>query len=78
MTTSRSTQKITDKVIQKNELLEHVDIKDYFGQHLKFHTISFDYMKNLDSNSTKIIKLPTTQHGLISAIIHAYILHQYL
>ncbi|CAG8751976.1 14778_t:CDS:2 [Cetraspora pellucida] len=78
MIASRSTQKITDKVIPKNELLEHVDIKDYYGQNLKFHTISFDYMKNLDPNLTKIIKLPATQHGLISAIIHAYTFHQHL
>ncbi|KAF0431405.1 hypothetical protein F8M41_005413 [Gigaspora margarita] len=75
---SRSTQKITDKVIPKNELLEHIDIKDYYGPNLKFHTKSFDYMKNLDSNLTKIIKLPATHHGLISAIIHAYTLHQHL
>ncbi|KAF0475810.1 hypothetical protein F8M41_024512 [Gigaspora margarita] len=81
MLTSRSTQKITDKVVPKDELLEHVDIKAYYEQNnrnLKFHTFSLNYTKNSDLNSTKIISLPTTSHGLISAIIHAYTLHQHL
>ncbi|CAG8794648.1 22504_t:CDS:1 [Dentiscutata erythropus] len=81
MITSRSTQKITDEVIPIHELLEHINIKTYYEQNnknLKFHTFSLDHTKNSDLNLTKIISLPATSHGLISAIIHAYTLHQHL
>src|ERR1043165_9440814 len=75
MTSSRSTQKITGKVIPKNERLEDADIKACFS---KFHAFSIDYAKNSDFNPTTIIRQHATSHGLASAIIHAYTLHQHL
>src|SRR4051794_2104526 len=78
MTSPRSTQKITDKVVQKNELLEHGDIKAYFkpwSDKCKIHTSSLDYAEDSNSN---IIWEPASPHGLVSAIIHAYTLHQHL
>ncbi|CAG8529818.1 22217_t:CDS:1 [Gigaspora margarita] len=79
MNSSRSTQKITDKVEPQNIQLEHNDIKEYFNQwSVKLHAVSIDYAENLKSNSTLIIKEQASPHGLASAIIHAYTLHQHL
>ncbi|CAI2178816.1 13980_t:CDS:1 [Funneliformis geosporum] len=39
---------------------------------------SLDYAETSDSNPTSIIAEPATSHGLASAIIHAYTLHQHL
>jgi len=39
---------------------------------------SFEHAKNSDSNPTTIISEYSTSHGLASAIIHAYTLHQHL
>jgi len=82
MTSPRSTQKITDKVKPKNEFLEHADIKTSFkprsNDGRKFHAFSIDYAKDSDFNPTTIIREYATSHGLASAIIHAYTLHQHL
>ena len=79
MALPRSTQKINDKVQPKNEPLEHMDIKTYFKRFgRKFHAFSVDHVKKSDSNLTIIITRHTTLHGLASAIIHAYTLHQHL
>ncbi|CAB4405308.1 unnamed protein product [Rhizophagus irregularis] len=81
MTSSKSTQKITDKLEQKNECLEHKDIKDYFkpwSNRCKLHSFSFEFAENSDSNPTSIIWNNASPHGFASAIIHAYTLHQHL
>ncbi|CAG8448487.1 10119_t:CDS:1 [Diversispora eburnea] len=81
MTSPKSTQKITDKLEQVNELLEHIDAKIHFkplSDKCKIHAFSFEFAENLDSNPTSIIRDNATQHGFTSAIIHAYTLHQHL
>ncbi|CAG8549744.1 2775_t:CDS:1 [Funneliformis caledonium] len=81
MNSTRSTQKITDNVEPKNEFLKHGDIKSYFkpwSNKYKLHTFSLDHAKSSESNPTTIIWEPSTSHGLASAIIHAYTLHQHL
>ncbi|RIA94175.1 hypothetical protein C1645_760767 [Glomus cerebriforme] len=81
MTSPRSTQKITDKVEPKDQLLVHGDIKDYYkpwSDKLKLRAFSSDYAENSHSNPTSIIWEQSTPHGLASAIINAYTLHQHL
>ncbi|CAB4415803.1 unnamed protein product [Rhizophagus irregularis] len=81
MNSPRSTQKITDKVEPKNEFLAHGNIKDYYNSrsnNCKIHAFSMDYEEKLNSNPTSIIREQPTQHGLASAIINAYTLHQHL
>jgi hypothetical protein len=81
MTSSKSTQKITDKLEQKNERLEHKDVKVYFkpwSDKIKLHAFSSDFAENSDSNPTSIIWNHASSHGFVSAIIHAYTLHQHL
>ncbi|CAH1767145.1 12691_t:CDS:1 [Entrophospora sp. SA101] len=76
MTSSpKSTQKITDKVEPKNEHLEHVELRH--GER-KLHVSSFEFTENSGSNPTSIISKHASSHGLASAIIHAYTLHQHL
>ncbi|RHZ88887.1 hypothetical protein Glove_21g382 [Diversispora epigaea] len=81
MTSPKSTQKITDKLEQKNEHLEHEDVKVYFklcSYNRKVHASSFEFTENSDSIPTSIIRDNATPHGFASAIIHAYTLHQHL
>ncbi|CAG8472181.1 13729_t:CDS:1 [Acaulospora colombiana] len=79
MISSRSTQKITETIKQKDEFLQHEDIRSYYNpRYGKLHAISLDYAASSDPNPTSIIKLPATSHGLASAILHAYTLHQHL
>ncbi|CAI2179166.1 17743_t:CDS:1 [Funneliformis geosporum] len=81
MNSPRSTQKITDKVEPKNEFLKHGDIKSYFKpwtDKYKLRAFSLDHAKRSESNPTTVIWEPATSHGLASAIIHAYTLHQHL
>lgn len=81
MNSPRSTQKITDKVEPKNEFLVHGNIKDYYKSRFnecKIHAFSMDYAEKLNSNPTSIILEQATPHGLASAIINAYTLHQHL
>ncbi|RHZ80802.1 hypothetical protein Glove_132g225 [Diversispora epigaea] len=75
MTSSKSTQKITDKLEQKNEHLEHKDVKIHFepwGDKCKFHAFSFESAENSDSNSTFINPKNISSNGFVSEIIHAY------
>src|ERR1051325_3958429 len=82
MDSSKSTQKITDKVEPKNEYLRHGDIKTYCrpwtDKNKLAHAFSFEYADNSDSNPTTIIQEPATSYGFASTIIHAYTLHQHL
>src|ERR1044072_9182492 len=81
MTSPKSTQIITDKLEQKNERLEHKDAKVYFkpwSDRCKIHAFSFDFEENSDSNPTSIIWNNASPHGFVSAIVHAYTLHQHL
>ncbi|CAG8562706.1 751_t:CDS:2 [Diversispora eburnea] len=81
MTSPKSTQKLTSKLEQKNELLEHIDAKVYFkpqSDECKTHAFSYEFAENSDSNPTSIIRDNATPHGFVSAIIHAYTLHQHL
>ncbi|RHZ58298.1 hypothetical protein Glove_374g16 [Diversispora epigaea] len=81
MTLPKSTQKITDKLEQKNEYLDHKDVKVHFKPHddkCKLHSFSFEFAENSDSNPTSIIRNDISSHGFVSAIIHAYNLHQHL
>src|SRR5687767_5842717 len=78
MTSPRSTQRITYRVEQKNEQLEHKDINVYFkpwSDKQKIHAFSFEFA---DSDPTSIIWNNASSHGFASAIIHAYTLHQHL
>ncbi|CAG8574828.1 11454_t:CDS:1 [Diversispora eburnea] len=81
MTSSKSTQIITNKLEQKNVHLEHKDVKAHFkpwNDKCKIHAFSFEFAENSDSNPTFVIQNMATQHGFASAIIHAYTLHQHL
>lgn len=78
---SKSTQKITDKLEQKNECFEYKDIKDYFkpwSNRCKLHSFSFEFAENSDSNPTSIIWNNASLHGFISTIIYTFSLHQHL
>nr|CAG8544812.1 15238_t:CDS:2 [Entrophospora candida] len=44
----------------------------------KLHASSFEFTESSDSNPTSIISKYASSHGLVSAIIHAYTLHQHL
>ncbi|CAJ0827312.1 3244_t:CDS:2 [Entrophospora sp. SA101] len=75
MTLPKSTQKITDKLNQKMNISNTSEL--WLGKR-KLHASSFEFTENSDSNPTSIISKHASSHGLVSAIIHSYTLHQHL
>jgi len=68
MTSSKSTQIITDKLEQKNEYLEHGDVKDYFkpwSDNCKLHAFLFEFEENSNSNPTSIIYFTWSNHSCL-------------
>ncbi|RHZ76583.1 hypothetical protein Glove_196g33 [Diversispora epigaea] len=81
MTSPKSTQKITDKLKQKNKHLRHKSVKNLpkkWYAKCKVHAFSFEFEKKSDSNPTSVIRKNVSSNGFVSAIIHAYNLHQHL
>ncbi len=75
-----STQILTKEINLKNNIEEHIPIKDRISQifpDTNVHAISVDYDET-PSNKQSVLKQTMTSHGLATAILHAYNHHQHL